>query len=289
MAEKRVDLHIHTTASDGLNSPQEVVEQALKKNLAAIAITDHDSVAAIDPCVHMACGTGLEIIPGVELSIDYHRADVHLLGYLVNHRAPALLQEIHRFQRARFRRGQKIVSKLNQLGVDLQMDTVLAIAGQAPVGRPHVADALVREEYVQSYGEAFARYLGYHAPAYVPKMGLTAQGAIDLIHSAQGVAVLAHPGILDRDELIPLLVDMGLDGLEAFHYKQDLSTRHRYVQLAHEHGLIYTGGSDCHGKRFDRGTVLGKAPVPYHCVIALKKRKRWLHSKHRGLRRGERV
>jgi predicted metal-dependent phosphoesterase TrpH len=287
MAEKRVDLHIHTTASDGQESPQEVVQRALEKNLAAIAITDHDSVAAIDPAVHMAHGTQLEIIPGVELGIYHHRADVHLLGYLVDHRAPAFLRQIRLFQQARYRRGQKIVSKLNQLGVDLQMDTVLAIAGEAPLGRPHVADALVREEYVHSYGEAFARYLGYHAPAYVPKLGLSAQEAIDLIHSVHGVAVLAHPGILDRDDLIPQLVDMGLDGLEAFHYKHDLTTRRHYVQLAHQHGLIFTGGSDCHGSRFDRGTVLGKAPVPYHCVIALKKRKRWLQSRHSGLPRGE--
>jgi len=289
MTEKKVDLHIHTTASDGQQSPQEVVQRALDQGLTAVAITDHDSVAAIDPAIRAARGSGLEIIPGVELSIDHHGADVHLLGYLVDYQAPAFLREIQRFQLARYWRGEKIVNKLNQLGVDLQMETVMAIAGEAPVGRPHVADALVREEYVGSYREAFARYLGYHAPAYVPKLGLSAQEAIELLHSVHGVAVLAHPGILDRDDLIPFLVDLGLDGLEAFHFKQDGEVGRRYVRLARRYGLLVTGGSDCHGGRFGRGTRVGKVQVPYHCVTALKKRKHWLQSRLSGSSKGGRV
>lgn len=287
MIEKRVDLHIHTTASDGQQSPIEIVQLALDRGLAAIAITDHDSVAAIAPAVGAARGSGLEIIPGVELGVNHHGADVHLLGYLVNYEAPSFLREIQRFQRARYRRGVKIVNKLNQLGVDLQMETVMAIAGEAPLGRPHVADAMVREEYVGSYGEAFARYLGYHAPAYVPRSGLSAQAAIELIHSVHGVAVLAHPGILDRDDLIPYLVDLGLDGLEAFHFRQDVETGRRYVHLASRYGLLVTGGSDCHGSRFGQEAILGKVQVPYNCVTDLKKRKRWLQSRSSGSSKGE--
>jgi predicted metal-dependent phosphoesterase TrpH len=279
MMERRVDLHIHTSASDGQQSPQEVVQRALNQKLAAIAITDHDSVAAIEPAIHAAAGSELEIIAGVELGVDHQGADVHLLGYMVDYRASAFLREIQRFQRIRYRRGQKIVTKLNRLGVDLQMETVMAIAGEAPVGRPHVADALVREEYVGSYGEAFARYLGYHAPAYVPKLGLSAREAIELIHSVHGVAVLAHPGILNRDDLISYFVDLGLDGLEAFHFKHNDQTRHHYLELARHYGLLFTGGSDCHGSRFGRGTILGKVPVPYHCVVALKERGRWRQSR----------
>lgn len=278
MTEKRVDLHIHTAASDGQQSAQEVVQRALERGLLAIAITDHDSVAAIDPAICAARDSGLEIIPGVELSVDDDGADVHLLGYLVNYHAPTLLREIRRFQKARYHRGQKIVNKLNQLGVDLQMETVMAIAGEAPLGRPHVADALVREEYVGSYREAFARYLGYHAPAYVPKIGLTAQEAIELIHSVQGVAVLAHPVVLGRDDLIPFLVELGLDGLEAYHVRHDIEARRHYLSLANYYGLMVTGGSDCHGTRFGQEAMLGKVSVPYHCVTALKKRKRWLQS-----------
>jgi predicted metal-dependent phosphoesterase TrpH len=287
MIERRVDLHIHTCASDGQQTAREVVELALQRQLAAISITDHDSVAAIDEAIEAARGSDLEIIPGVELGVDHDGADVHLLGYLIDHTAPGFLQELKRFQRGRFRRGEKIVSKLNELGVDLAMDTVLAIAGEAPLGRPHVADAMVREEYVDSYREAFARYLGYHAPAYVPRTGLSAQEAIELIHSVDGVAVLAHPGILNRDDLVPLLVELGLDGLEAFHYRHDEQTARHYVLLAHHHGLLYTGGSDCHGHRSGQGSLLGRAPVPYQCVTALKKRQGWLQWRSYGPAEGD--
>ncbi len=276
MVEKRVDLHIHSVASDGQNTAQEIVQMALDRGLAAIAITDHDSVAAIDPAIRAAFGKELEIIPGMELGVDHEGVDVHLLGYLIDYQAPALLRELRRFQRIRYRRGEKIVDKLNRLGLDLQMETVMAVAGEAPVGRPHVADAMVREEYVDSYREAFARYLGYHAPAYVPRSGSTAREAIELIHSAGGVAVLAHPGSMDRDDLIPYLVDLGLDGLEAFHYRHDKEAVKHYVLLAHHHGLLFTGGSDCHGNRFGQGAIMGRVRVPYHCVTALKKRKHWL-------------
>lgn len=276
MTERRVDLHIHTTASDGQQSPQEVVQLALKQGLAAVAITDHDSVAAIDPAIEAAAGSGLEVIPGVELSIDHQGEDVHLLGYLVDHHDAVFLEEIRRFQQGRYRRGEKIVRKLNELGVDLRMETVLSIAGEAPVGRPHVADALVREEYVNSYGEAFARYLSYHAPAYVPKLGLSAHRAIELIHSVKGLAVLAHPRVLDRDDLVPYLTDLGLDGLEAYHFRHDNRSTEHYLNLAQHYNLVATGGSDCHGSRFGRGAILGKVQVPYHCVTALKERKRWL-------------
>jgi predicted metal-dependent phosphoesterase TrpH len=279
MSTNRVDLHIHTNASDGQQTVQEVVRLALKRQLRAIAITDHDSVAAIAEAIETAEGSELEIIPGVELGVDHYGADVHLLGYLIDYQDEILLHELRRFQDMRYRRGQKIVDKLNQLGVDLKMETVMAIAGESPVGRPHVADAMVREEYVTTYSEAFARYLGYHAPAYVPRTGLSAREAIDLIHSVGGVVVLAHPGILDRDDLIPGLVDQGLDGLEAFHYRHDHQTGRRYILMAHRYGLVFSGGSDCHGSRSGEEGNLGRVPVPYHCVTALKKRRHWLRSK----------
>jgi predicted metal-dependent phosphoesterase TrpH len=273
---KRVDLHIHTTASDGQMTPHEVMQCALERHLRAIAITDHDSVAAIDEAQECARDTQLEVIPGLELGVAHQGADVHLLGYFIDQRSPQLLLALKRFQRSRYRRGEQIIDKLNRLGVDLRMETVMAIAGDAPLGRPHVADAMVREEYVGSYREAFARYLGYHAPAYVPRSGASIQQAIDLIHSCGGVVVLAHPGILNRDELIPEMVKLGLDGLEAYHYIHDEGTARRYVLLAHHYGLVFTGGSDCHGSRSGGCHLLGKVPVPYHCVIALKKRQKWL-------------
>jgi predicted metal-dependent phosphoesterase TrpH len=275
---KKIDLHIHTTASDGQLSAAEVVRIALDRRLVAIAITDHDSVAAVDEAISAAAGSALEVIPGVELGVAYEGADVHLLGYLIDHQDLRLNQALRRFQRGRFRRGEKIVNKLNQLGVDLRIETVMAIAGDSPLGRPHVADAMVREEYVDSFREAFARYLGYHAPAYVPRSGSSLGEAIELIHSAGGLAVLAHPGTLNRDDLIAEMVRLGLDGLEAYHFQHDESTIRRYVLMAHEHGLVYTGGSDCHGGRSGGGSLLGRISVPHHCVVALKKRKRLLRS-----------
>jgi predicted metal-dependent phosphoesterase TrpH len=276
---RRVDLHIHTTASDGQMTPREVVQLALERHLRAIAITDHDSVAAIDEAAAVAEGSGLDIITGVELGVAYQGADVHLLGYLIDHRDTELLRALKRFQRNRYRRGEKIIHKLNQLGVDLRIETVVDIAGDAPLGRPHVADAMVREEYVNSYREAFARYLGYHAPAYVPRSGLSVGEAIGLIHSAGGVAVLAHPGILGRDELIPDMVAQGLDGLEAYHSGHDEATIRNYILTAHDHGLVFTGGSDCHGSRSGGDGSLGRVAVPYHCVTALRKRQKWLGSR----------
>jgi len=273
---QRVDLHIHSTASDGQMTPFEVVQCALERQLRAISITDHDSVVAIEEAQNCARDTELEVIPGLELGLAHRGADVHLLGYFIDPRSPELLKALDRFRRHRYRRGEKIIDKLNRLGVDLRMETVMAIAGDAPLGRPHVADAMVREEYVNSYREAFARYLGYHAPAYVPRSGVSLEQAIDLIHHSGGVAVLAHPGVLSRDELIPEMVEMGLDGLEAYHYIHDQETARRYVLLAHQHGLVFTGGSDCHGGRTSGRHLLGKVPVSYHCVTALRKRQKWL-------------
>lgn len=275
-APKRVDLHIHSTASDGQMTPSEVVECALERHLRAISITDHDSVAGVEQARELARETELEVIPGLELGVAHRGADVHLLGYFIDPRCDELLQALKRFRRHRYRRGEKIIDKLNHLGVDLRMETVMAIAGDAPLGRPHVANAMVREEYVVSYREAFARYLGYHAPAYVPRSGASLKQAIDLIHHAGGVVVLAHPGVLHRDELIPEMVEMGLDGLEAYHYIHDQETARRYVLLAHQHGLVFTGGSDCHSSRSGGRHLLGKVPVSYHCVTALKKRQQWL-------------
>jgi hypothetical protein len=150
------------------------------------------------------------------------------------------------------------------------MDTVKTIAGDSSLGRPHVADALLKEEFVQTYDEAFARYIGYHAPAYVPKKILTAPQAIDLIHLIRGVAVMAHPGTLRHDEFIPDLVEMGIDGIEAYHSQHKRNDIIRYKNLAKKLGIICTGGSDCHGPRKGR-SLIGTQRVPYSVLLKLKK------------------
>jgi len=270
MKKEYVDLHLHTNASDGLFTPEEAVKYALKMNLLAIAVTDHDTVDGFVAAKMYAEGSDLEVYPGVELSCMYRGYDVHVLGYLIDYTNPEFVKKIEIFRKERYKRGEAMVGKLNDLGINLSMETVKSIAGNSAVGRPHLADALVREEFVQTYDEAFARYLGYHAPAYVPKPVLTPEHGIDLIHLVRGVAVLAHPGTLNHDEFIPDLVETGLDGIEAYHSLHDRSSVQKYKNMARKYGLIYTGGTDCHGPRKGKA-LMGSQKVPYSCLIDLKK------------------
>jgi predicted metal-dependent phosphoesterase TrpH len=265
-----IDLHIHTTASDSLLTPEEVVEVAKKLGLSAISITDHDTIDGYEAAKNKAEELEIEIVPAVELSVSYKGEDFHLLGYLIDCENPEFLKKINSFQKERRIRGEKMVEKLNELGIDLSMETVTDIAGKGSVGRPHLADALLKEEYVHTYEEAFARYLGYHAPAYVPKEFLTPKEGIDLIHLVRGVAVLAHPGTSRSQQAIYDFLSLGLDGIEAYHSKHDRETTRQYINLANKLGLIYTGGSDCHGRRGEK-ILIGTIKVPYSCLEMLRR------------------
>ena len=270
-----VDLHLHTTASDGTWTPGEVVERAIGLGFSAIGIADHDTANGLDPALQAVGERELEIVPAVELSASEDDTDVHILGYLIDYHSPKFTSVAERLRQARYERGVKMVEKLNELGIGIKMETVKDIAGEASIGRPHVADALLRGEYVRSYDEAFARYLGYHAPAYVPKYRLSPEEAIDLIHSVNGLAVIAHPGLLHRDDLIPKFVELGLDGLEAFHPQHGYYVTNHYIDLAKRYGLLYTGGSDCHGERKGRA-LIGTVKMPYSCLEALRRRRKEL-------------
>jgi predicted metal-dependent phosphoesterase TrpH len=212
----------------------------------------------------------IELIPSVELSTSHKGEDFHLLGYLIDCENPEFLKRINSFREERRVRGEKMVEKLNEMGIDLRIETVRNIAGKGSVGRPHLADALLKEEFVHTYEEAFARYLGYHAPAYVPKGFLTPKEGIDLIHLVRGVAVLAHPGTCRSQHAIYDFLQLGLDGIEAYHYKHDQETTRHYINLARKLGLIYTGGSDCHGRKGER-VLIGTVKVPYRCLEMLRK------------------
>jgi len=270
-----VDLHLHTTASDGTWTPGEVVERAIGLGFSAIGNADHDTANGLDPALQAVGERELEIVPAVELSASEDDTDVHILGYLIDYHSPKFTSVAERLRQARYERGVKMVEKLNELGIGIKMETVKDIAGEASIGRPHVADALLRGEYVRSYDEAFARYLGYHAPAYVPKYRLSPEEAIDLIHSVNGLAVIAHPGLLHRDDLIPKFVELGLDGLEAFHPQHGYYVTNHYIDLAKRYGLLYTGGSDCHGERKGRA-LIGTVKMPYSCLEALRRRRKEL-------------
>jgi predicted metal-dependent phosphoesterase TrpH len=244
-----VDLHIHTVCSDGALTPQTLVGQALERGLAAVAVTDHDTVMGVEPTIEAARGTGLEVIPGVELSSRLGSEDIHVLGYFVHWTDPALLEALGLFQRKRYERALKMVERLQELGLDVSFDRVLRLAGEGTIGRPHVARALLEERLIGTFEEAFQRYIGYKGPAYVAKHRLEPADAIALIRQAGGVAALAHPGTLARDDLVPVFVSQGLDAIEVWHPMHTVGQLKRYWQCAREHGLIVTGGSDSHGER----------------------------------------
>src|SRR5439155_4061373 len=267
------DLHLHTNFSDGTYTPEEVARRAGLLGLVAVALTDHDTV---EGCARMsaACNrAGLEFIPATELTAESDGSELHLLGYFVDTQDPKLLTEMSKFQQVRQDRIREMVARLNKLHVPLQAEAVFAIANCRSPGRPHVGRALVMGGFCSSLDEAFERFLKKDRPAWVPKFKISALDAIALIHHAGGLAVMAHPGLNRTDQIIPDLVDSGLDGLECFHTKHTPSTSERYVRMAKEYNLAITGGSDCHG--LSKGKpLIGTVKLPYLYVEQLQARLR---------------
>lgn len=265
------DLHLHTHFSDGTYSPEELVAQAERFGFAAIALTDHDTV---EGCVRtaVACRAAeIQFVPGTELTAEQDGNELHILGYCIDTTNPKLLLEIGKFQTVRQSRIREMVARLNQLHVPLEADSVFALANCRSPGRPHVARALVNAGLCGSLDEAFERFLKKNRPAWVPKMKMSAAEAIDLIHQAGGVAVLAHPGLNRTDEVIPGLVEAGLDGIECFHTKHSTAMAERYLEMTDRFRLVVTGGSDCHG--LSKGhPLIGTIKVPFEHVEKLRAR-----------------
>ena len=263
------DLHLHTRFSDGTWSPEELAPQARRHGLAALALTDHDTVEGCAPMAQACAVAGLEFIAGVELTAQQDGDEIHILGYGLEAGDPALLAQLASFQTVRQDRIREIVLRLNQLGVPLAAEAVFALASCRAPGRPHVARALAQAGLCSSPDEAFDRFLKKNRPAWVPKFKLSAAEAIALIHDARGVAVLAHPVLNRSDDLIPGVVEAGLDGLECFHTKHSARDAARYLDLAARFHLLVTGGSDCHGLNKGRPLV-GTVKLPRHYVEQLK-------------------
>jgi 3',5'-nucleoside bisphosphate phosphatase len=241
------DLHLHTNFSDGTFSPEELVSHASRHDLAAIALTDHDTVEGCARAALACAAANIEFIPGSELTAEQDGNEIHILGYFLDTQNATLLTEIGKFQAVRQNRIREMVARLNELNVPLEADAVFALANCRSPGRPHVARALVKAGLVANLDEAFERFLKKNRPAWVPKAKISALTAIELIHQAGGLAVMAHPGLNRSDELIPDLVHAGLDGIECFHTKHSAATSEHYLQIAKKHSLLVTGGSDCHG------------------------------------------
>lgn len=266
-----VDLHIHTIRSDGVFTPREVVDRAYRLGFAGIGIADHDTVEGIREVSGYAADLGLELIPAVELSSEWRGLDLHILGYYLTIEDPDLDTFLKRVQARRLLRVQEMIDRLQGQGVNLSLSQVQEIAKGGTMGRPHIAQALVEQGYVPTYEEAFVRFIGYHCPAYVPKLEISPAEAIGLIHRASGLAVLAHPGTYDGEWVIDALIGEGLDGLEAWHPEHSSHQSQRFLDLARSQGLLVTGGSDCHGGRKGR-VLLGEVKLPYRLLAELKAR-----------------
>ncbi|MBI5031159.1 MAG: PHP domain-containing protein [Chloroflexi bacterium] len=265
----RVDLHTHSTASDGELSPAELVRLALDRNLAVLALTDHDSCDGIDAALAAAQNTALTIIPGVELSCDVPQTEVHVLGYFIDWHNAHFQSMLGKFRDGRYGRAEKMTKKLTALGAPISFERVKEIAGDASIGRPHVAQALLEAGHVVTMAEAFDKYIGRNGPAYVERFRLTPEDAVNLILKANGVPVLAHPR--EVTNFVEPLVKVGLLGLEVHYASYDDPTRAELSRLAKQYGLIATGGSDFHGlNKMAHMSGLGTVDVPPNVVDKLR-------------------
>lgn len=255
-----VDLHAHSTASDGSLPPADAVHTAHAAGLAAFALTDHDTLAGIPEAQAAADVCGLRLIPGVELSVHQGTEEVHLLGLHIRDVA-ALQERLEEFRGYRRTRAEAMVAKLNAHGVPVTFEAVLAEAAGGAIGRPHVARALLAGGHVRDMREAFDRWLGAAKPAYVDKERLDIADGIRIIHDAGGIAVYAHPGSDGRREKVEPLVAAGLDGIEVRHPSHSREDELRLASLAAFFGLVVSGGSDWHGAMHG-GRVLGAMQVP---------------------------
>ncbi len=275
-----VDLHLHSTCSDGLFSPEKVVEMAKNVGLLAIALADHDNISGIGRAMAAGAASGIEVIAAVELSSQWFQyTDMHLLGYGFDYQDPYLIRALEEFQQFRATRNRQIVELVNLKLIaenrqPLDPDGVRKLAG-GTIGRPHIALALRQAGYVKNNDEAFDRYL---VPCNVTKHYFPADEAIKLIHGSGGIVVLAHPPYVSRDRrkleaLVAELVGLGLDGIEAYNNASGLEDTDWLIKLAQRHDLVVTGGSDFHG---DSGSVIAVGSglrgirVPYACVDAIK-------------------
>jgi predicted metal-dependent phosphoesterase TrpH len=265
----RVDLHIHTTASDGAFAPFRVVEGAVARGLTTIAITDHDTTAGIGEALEAAKGTALEVIPGLELNAERGAEEIHILGYYVDHHDGALQKKLEVLRQARLERARKMVKRLTESGMPLCWERVVEIAGESSAfGRPHIALALREEGYVVSTNEAFDKYIGLRGPAYVSRYRLAPVEAVEMIIAAKGLPVLAHAR--GQERVLPKLMEAGLVGLEAYYPSYSIEESEALVQLARKHNLIPTGGTDLHGHEGFATVALGEVWVPLESVERLR-------------------
>ena len=275
----KVDLHIHTTASDGRFSPADIIHKSVELGLTTIAIADHDTVDGIAPALTAAKAfPRLKVIPCVEVSTDVPHGEVHVLGYFIDCSNHELLATLERSRHSRRERARGMVANLKNLGIQIEWQRVQEIAGSGTIGRPHIAQAMLEKGYIASFKEAFTEYIGRDGPAYVEREKVTPAETVELILRADGLPVLSHPlTINDPETMVVELKAAGLVGIEAYYNSYAADEINGLVSLANRHNLIATGGSDYHGLETDTETMIGGADVPGEAVeqlVALVKQPR---------------
>jgi predicted metal-dependent phosphoesterase TrpH len=259
-----VDLHIHSTASDGKYTPEAIIARAAGLGLKYVSLTDHDSIDGIEPAIKAAKKfPDLTFIPGVELSTDLADGEAHILGYFIDYNNGELKKELEKFRDSRFGRGRRMVEKLAALGIAIDWARVQEIAGDGAIGRPHVAQAMQEKGYIKSFNEAFEKYIGHGGPAYVEREKITPEDAVALIVRCGGLPVLAHPFTVKKpEELVISLKRSGLIGIEAYYKDNTPQATKKTLKLAEKYGLVATGGTDYHGIDDSREVMLGGVEVP---------------------------
>ena len=267
----KIDLHLHSTASDGRFSPEEIVRKSAEQGLTVIALADHDSVDGVAPALAAARAfSGLKVIPGVEISTYVPRGEVHILGYFIDYTSEELRVRLERMRDSRRDRAQRMIAKLGDLGIHIEWQRVQEIAGTGSMGRPHIAQALLEKGYVDSVSQAFAKYLGRDGLAYVEGVKMIPVEAVELVIKTGGLPVLAHPLTVDNLEtVVTELKAAGLVGIEAYYKEYTAEEVAGLVGLADRNHLITTGGSDYHGLEADTETMIGGAEVPIEAAERL--------------------
>jgi 3',5'-nucleoside bisphosphate phosphatase len=274
----KVDLHMHTTASDGKYTPSEIVGMAWKAGLRYIAITDHDSTEGIEEARSEAARhDGMTVIPGVEINSEVPVGELHMLGYFIDYKSAELTSTLSRLRNSRIERAKIMVRKLKNMGIKIDYERVEELAGDGAVGRPHVAQAMLEQGFVNSFKDAFLRFIGKGCPGYVDREKIEPADAIQLISRAGGIPVMAHPFTCENfEQRLSEWKDAGLTGLETYYNGYTPEQVEKLAQLADEHGLITTGGSDFHGVDSMNDPPLGTVEVPMSCyenLVSAKQRK----------------
>jgi len=267
----RIDLHVHSNVSDGKYAPEEIVARAAKLGLTHFALTDHDSIDGIVPAIEAARNfPELTFIPGVEISTDVPDGEVHVLGYFIDYKSKELAESLQKFRNSRHDRALGMVRKLGKLGIDIDWTRVREIAGDGTIGRPHIARAMLEKGYIDTFTEAFDRYIGRDGPAYVEREKMMPEAAVALVIRSRGIPVMAHPfTVPDPEKMVMKLKEVGLAGIEAYYKDNNDEQTAVLTAMADKYGIIVTGGSDYHGIDDSNEVEIGGVAVPPEAVERL--------------------